>query len=314
MEIYKFGEIDSKNIYNELKNNSCMLINLNHIKYYDYFIKEMEKYFSQPSEKKYYDCSPDRYWQSGYIPAYMYRPPNTDNLYFSDNNDYPYESLSTDNNEKYSWKLYKNLNESKQYFTEPDTCVPNNNKKLNNFGICIYDKIESILTKLSIGLGIDDDFLTNIIKDGPSTLSTFCYDVIDRKHNRSAKGYSNELSLITVFCPSVYNHINIWTTNTRKKISVTIPDNCILIQAGLQLEYLTGGTIQAGYNEIVISNDIDRKSNNYSTLNIIPTLNIQCNNKCQLSIIDKFNNNKVISEYPSINKGEWLKNELTHRY
>ncbi len=32
-----------------------------------------------------------------------------------------------------------------------------------------------------------------------------------------------------------------------------MPDGCLLIQAGKQLEYLTGGHVQAGFHEVVVN-------------------------------------------------------------
>ena len=33
---------------------------------------------------------------------------------------------------------------------------------------------------------------------------------------------------------------------------VKVPDGCLLVQAALQLEHLTGGHITAGYHEVVV--------------------------------------------------------------
>jgi len=38
-----------------------------------------------------------------------------------------------------------------------------------------------------------------------------------------------------------------------RKIAVSIPDGCLLLHAGKQLEYLTGGHVKAGFHEVVFS-------------------------------------------------------------
>jgi hypothetical protein len=43
----------------------------------------------------------------------------------------------------------------------------------------------------------------------------------------------------------------VWLRDGRK-ILVKVPDNCLLIQAGKQFEYLTGGHVLAGYHEVVV--------------------------------------------------------------
>ena len=34
-------------------------------------------------------------------------------------------------------------------------------------------------------------------------------------------------------------------------MGVKVPDGCLLVQAGEQLEYLTGGHVVAGYHEVI---------------------------------------------------------------
>lgn len=34
---------------------------------------------------------------------------------------------------------------------------------------------------------------------------------------------------------------------------VSIPDGCILAQAGMEIEHLTGGYIMAGYHEVIVN-------------------------------------------------------------
>jgi len=41
-----------------------------------------------------------------------------------------------------------------------------------------------------------------------------------------------------------------------KKKRVRIPDGCLLIQAGIQLQYLTGGKCLAGFHEVVYTPEV----------------------------------------------------------
>ncbi|KAG7441755.1 uncharacterized protein BT62DRAFT_936863, partial [Guyanagaster necrorhizus] len=46
----------------------------------------------------------------------------------------------------------------------------------------------------------------------------------------------------------------VWARNTGRRISVQIPErNYLLVQAGVQLEYLSCGLIKAGYHEVVVN-------------------------------------------------------------
>lgn len=52
----------------------------------------------------------------------------------------------------------------------------------------------------------------------------------------------------------------IWLRNG-KKYKVVVPDGCLLLQAGKQLEWLTGGHITAGFHEVVIAPETIRVIN-----------------------------------------------------
>jgi hypothetical protein len=43
------------------------------------------------------------------------------------------------------------------------------------------------------------------------------------------------------------NLVHIWARNNGKKIAVKIPPGCLLVQAGKQIEWMTGGLIKGQY-------------------------------------------------------------------
>jgi isopenicillin N synthase-like dioxygenase len=63
-------------------------------------------------------------------------------------------------------------------------------------------------------------------------------------------GFHYDLNFITIHGKSRFPGLHIWTREG-KKMAVKVPDGCLLIQAGKQLEWLTGGDITAGYHEVV---------------------------------------------------------------
>jgi len=60
---------------------------------------------------------------------------------------------------------------------------------------------------------------------------------------------------LTIHGRSRYPGLNIWARNTGKRIPVVFPKEgkFLLVQAGKQLEHLTGGLIKAGYHEVVVN-------------------------------------------------------------
>ena len=69
-------------------------------------------------------------------------------------------------------------------------------------------------------------------------------------------GFHTDLNFLTIHGRSRYPGLNIWARNTGKRIPVRMPPgNYLLVQAGKQLEHITGGLVKAGYHEVVVNDD-----------------------------------------------------------
>lgn len=68
-------------------------------------------------------------------------------------------------------------------------------------------------------------------------------------------GFHTDLNFLTIHGRSRYPGLNIWARNTGKRIPVKFPPTgrYLLVQAGKQLEHITGGLIKAGYHEVVVN-------------------------------------------------------------
>lgn len=80
------------------------------------------------------------------------------------------------------------------------------------------------------------------------------------RHHRLGQpfaGYHYDLNFITIHGKSRYPGLFAWLRDGRK-VPVAVPDGCLLLQAGKQLEWLTGGRIQAGYHEVVFTEATQR--------------------------------------------------------
>jgi isopenicillin N synthase-like dioxygenase len=67
-------------------------------------------------------------------------------------------------------------------------------------------------------------------------------------------GFHTDLNFLTIHGRSRYPGLHIWARNTGSRIPVKIPPgNYLLVQAGKQLEHITGGLIKAGYHEVVVN-------------------------------------------------------------
>ena len=68
-------------------------------------------------------------------------------------------------------------------------------------------------------------------------------------------GFHTDLNFLTIHGRSRYPGLNIWARNTGKRIAVRFPPTgrYLLVQAGKQLEHLSGGLIKAGFHEVVVN-------------------------------------------------------------
>ena len=62
-------------------------------------------------------------------------------------------------------------------------------------------------------------------------------------------GYHYDLNFMTIHGKSRFPGLYVWLRNGQR-ISVQIPAGCLFLQAGKQLEWLTGGCVKAGMHEV----------------------------------------------------------------
>lgn len=107
----------------------------------------------------------------------------------------------------------------------------------------------------AVGLGLPEKAFSDAGRYGPHILAPTASDL--RKYGAKdtiLAGFHTDLNFLTIHGRSRYPGLNIWARNTGKRISVKIPPgNYLLVQAGKQLEHLTGGLVKAGYHEVVVN-------------------------------------------------------------
>jgi isopenicillin N synthase-like dioxygenase len=135
----------------------------------------------------------------------------------------------------------------------------------------------------AIGLGLPREFIkdagkygsvlhmpfyrqTNRAADSPHLLGPTASDLVKYgQRDTILAGFHTDLNCLTIHGRSRYPGLNIWARNTGKRIPVRFPPTgrYLLVQAGKQIEHLTGGLIKAGFHEVVV---------NEATLQVIYTV------------------------------------------
>ncbi|KAJ4485829.1 hypothetical protein J3R30DRAFT_3697221 [Lentinula aciculospora] len=140
---------------------------------------------------------------------------------------------------------------------------------MENWGESMKQAVENLTDMACIGLGLSFDTFRDAGRYGPHLLAPTASDLVKYgQKDTILAGFHTDLNFLTIHGRSRYPGLNIWARNTGKRLPVKIPaGNHLLVQAGKQLEHLTGGLIKAGYHEVVVNDQTlqvieDRKTEN----------------------------------------------------
>lgn len=138
---------------------------------------------------------------------------------------------------------------------------------MEKWGKSMKDAVENLCEMAAIGLGLPRETFKEAGKYGPHLLAPTASDL--RKYNEKntiLAGFHTDLNFLTIHGRSRYPGLHIWARNTGKRIPVQFPPTgrYLLVQAGKQLEHLSGGLVKAGYHEVVVNSStvqaIERRS------------------------------------------------------
>ncbi|KAI0196781.1 hypothetical protein EV127DRAFT_87736 [Xylaria flabelliformis] len=108
----------------------------------------------------------------------------------------------------------------------------------------------------AVGMGLPAETFSDAGRYGPHLLAPTASDL--KKYGKKdtiLAGFHTDLNFLTIHGRSRYPGLHIWARNTGRKIAVKIPPgNYLLVQAGKQLEHITGGLVKAGFHEVVVNN------------------------------------------------------------
>lgn len=123
------------------------------------------------------------------------------------------------------------------------------------FDIDSFQRVEGLTEMAAIGLGLPGGTFKDAGRYGPHLLAPTASDLVKYgEKDTILAGFHTDLNFLTIHGRSRYPGLHIWARNTGKRIAVKIPKgNYLLVQAGKQLEHITGGLIKAGFHEVVVN-------------------------------------------------------------
>jgi isopenicillin N synthase-like dioxygenase len=121
---------------------------------------------------------------------------------------------------------------------------------MDGWGGCMINAIETAAEMVAIGLNLPKETFSSKMKQGAHLLSPTGSDLRKYEVGTTFAGFHYDLNFITIHGKSRYPGLFIWKRD-KTKMTCRIPDGCLLMQAGIMFEWITGGYILAGFHEVV---------------------------------------------------------------
>ena len=103
------------------------------------------------------------------------------------------------------------------------------------------------------GFGLPPDAFRPAMHEAPHLLAPTASDLARfGAPGTVLAGYHYDLNFLTIHGRSRYPGLFVWSREGRR-LAVSVPRGCVLVQAGKQMEILTGGYVQAGFHEVVVA-------------------------------------------------------------
>ena len=201
----------------------------------------------------------------------------------------------------------------------PDPVIPKDfpqwSEVMDMWGNKMTASLFTLAEMAARGFGMPADAFTKKLMFGPHLLAPTGSDL--NKYGEPGSvlaGLHYDLNFLTIHGKSRFPGLNVWTREN-KKTSVSIPDGCLLVQAGKQIEYLTGGHVLAGFHEVIVNEAtkavIDRKKQNQESLwRISSTCFGHVQSDQVLEPLAPFDTQEAKEKYPAIKTGHQVQKEL----
>ena len=109
---------------------------------------------------------------------------------------------------------------------------------------------EVVARMAAMGMGLQEDTFYEKMQLGNHLLAPTGSDLKKYELGTIFAGYHYDLNFMTIHGKCPFPGLYIWTRDG-KKSTVKVPTGCLILQAGIQFERITGGFVMAGYHEVI---------------------------------------------------------------
>ncbi|OQR90823.1 hypothetical protein THRCLA_09197, partial [Thraustotheca clavata] len=208
------------------------------------FVDMMERYFEQTDFKQ--DARPEYSYQVGVTPEHLERARNHCNR--AETLDEAHRPVTLcppelDKKSRFFWRT--GPRPPKTQFTELNAepvipkAFPEWENTMDMWGNKMLAAVHELVEMAAIGLRLEKDAFQKRMTYGPHLLAPTGSNFNKYGNlNDVLAGYHYDLNLLTIHGKSRFRGLYIWLRNGEKAL-VRVPDGCLLVQAGKQIEYLT---------------------------------------------------------------------------
>jgi len=307
-----------------LKDTSCVIIRDPRVSEADNnaFLTMMENYYDQPTDEKMKDVHEELSYQLGATPEFVEVP--RDNLEVikklsEKTENAPHIPKGADPKWRYFWRIGERPSSTQFPELNAPPVIPRNfpqwSEVMNKWGFLMMQSIETVAEMVAIGLNLPPNTFLDLMHQGPHLLAPTGSDL--GKFNNLEQifaGFHYDLNFLTIHGKSRFPGLFIWLRDGTK-VPVRVPDGCLLIQAGKQIEWLTGGEITAGFHEVVVAPEtlvsLGKATNEHRSLwRVSSTLFSHIASDKYLKPLAHFKTEKSEKIYPNILAGNQVEEEL----
>jgi len=288
------------------------------------FINQMEKYYERPKQQKTKDIRTEVHYQVGATPdgveqardhcAAVKELPESER---------PLTLCPPEADPK--WRFFWRMGEQppKTEFAQLNAApvIPENfpgwADVMNKWGGLMLQTIFSLAEMVAIGFDMAPNTFTSLMKYGPHLLAPTGGDLGHPEYGKLGTVFANyhyDLNFLTIHGKSRFAGLFVWTREG-KRYPVRVPSGCLLVQAGKQFEWLTGGHGLAGFHEVIVSPDTiaaveKAKTEKRSMWRVSSTLFSHIASDNLLTPLGRFATKDACAKYPATKAGTQVQDEL----
>ncbi|CAI5506967.1 unnamed protein product [Closterium sp. Naga37s-1] len=186
---------------------------------------------------------------------------------------------------------------------------------MDGWGCKMTAAVEAVAEMLAIGFDLPQDSFTTRMHMGPHLLAPTGSDLGEHGSPGTVlAGYHADLNFLTIHGRCRFPGLRIWLRDGTC-CRVSVPDDCLLLQAGKQMEWLTGGEVSAGMHEVVVDEGtvaaVQRAQQQGCSLwRVSSTVFAHIASDEVLTPIGHFATSKLAPSFPPKPAGEFVEEEL----